>query len=602
VELLPCDIADLLEVAEATRPASSDLTSATQLLKACEPSLVLVADSAGRVIYADDLRSGMGTDAAGSMAVKLREKLIGNQTCKLEVSTDAGPHLAFAVRLPEYGEGGILACLVRASELCEVCPDEMQRALFVCAAFVWAARSHEADDSELRTRVKQLLAQQETLKNSHAAAVTTAIEEHEQRLQQQQQDMARLQAVMMLAADGIATIDEQGVVESFNQAAGRIFGYDPNEVIGRNISMLIPAPYHQRHKEQLAQYLAGYKTTISGLSREVSGQRKDGTTFPLDLAVSEVSLGNRRIFTGIFRDITERKRLEGQLAQAQKLESVGQLAAGIAHEINTPTQYIGDNTRFLHDSFEDLAKLLTTFRRLLQANKNNTVSDDLLEEVEAAIDEADLEYLLKETPDAIQQTLEGVNRVSKIVHSMKEFSHPGSEQKQAVDLNRAVENALTISRNEWKYVAETVTELDPNLPLVDCLPGECNQAILNLIINAAHAISDGLGTSSTEKGTITVSTRHDGDWAEIRVQDTGTGIPEEIQSTVFDPFFTTKEVGRGTGQGLAIAHSVVTDKHGGTITFETELGRGTTFIIRLPLRQESPSGEGAQDEEANPVC
>jgi len=169
------------------------------------------------------------------------------------------------------------------------------------------------------------------------------------------------------------------------------------------------------------------------------------------------------------------------------------------------------------------------------------------------VEQADVDYLAEDVPKAIEQSLEGVSRVATIVRSMKEFSHPGGAEKQAVDLNRALENTLTVSRNEWKYVADAVTEFDPALPLVNCLPGESNQVFLNLIINAAHAIAEKPPDDSAEKGTITVTTRQDGDWVEIRVQDTGTGIPENVRSRVFDPFFTTKEVGRGTGQGLAIA-------------------------------------------------
>jgi signal transduction histidine kinase len=180
---------------------------------------------------------------------------------------------------------------------------------------------------------------------------------------------------------------------------------------------------------------------------------------------------------------------------------------------------------------------------------------------------------------------EGVDRVAKIVRAMKDFSHPGTGEKTAVNINLAIENTIMVARNEWKYVAEMVTGQDPNLPLVSCLPDEFNQVLLNLIINAAHAIGEVVGSGSN-KGAITISTRQDGDWAEIRVQDTGTGIPEKIRPKIFDPFFTTKQVGKGTGQGLAIAHSVIVDKHGGTIACETEVGQGTTFVIRLPL--ESP--------------
>jgi signal transduction histidine kinase len=176
-----------------------------------------------------------------------------------------------------------------------------------------------------------------------------------------------------------------------------------------------------------------------------------------------------------------------------------------------------------------------------------------------------------------------VTRVSRIVQAMKEFSHPSTAEKTPVDLPRAIENTLTVARNEWKYVAEVVTDFDPALPAVRCLPGEVNQMLLNLIVNAAHAIGDVVGTGGERKGTLTVTTRRVGNWAEIRVSDTGTGIPAKIRERVFDPFFTTKPVGKGTGQGLAIAHAVVVDKHGGQITLETEEGRGTTFIVRLPL-------------------
>ncbi len=200
-------------------------------------------------------------------------------------------------------------------------------------------------------------------------------------------------------------------------------------------------------------------------------------------------------------------------------------------------------------------------------------------------EETDFNYLQEEIPKAIKQTLEGVERVAKIVRAMKEFSHPGPKEKTPTNLNRAIENTVTVARNEWKYVAEITLDLDPDLPLVPCLPQEFNQVILNLIVNAAHAIGDVVGHGGQEKGTISVSTRRKGDKVEIKVADTGTGIAPEIRSKIFDPFFTTKEVGKGTGQGLAIARSIIVDKHGGTITFETEVSKGTTFTICLPLAE-----------------
>jgi signal transduction histidine kinase/CheY-like chemotaxis protein len=282
-----------------------------------------------------------------------------------------------------------------------------------------------------------------------------------------------------------------------------------------------------------------------------------------------------------------RKVMEIQLRGAQKLESIGQLAAGIAHEINTPTQYIGDNVRFLEASFSDLKETNQQYEKLLLAVKNNVSTPELVAETEACLRRVDPGFLMAEIPRAIEQTLEGVNRVTKIVRAMKDFSHPGTEEKTPVNINKALETTLTVARNEWKYVARIETDFDPNLPLVPCLPGEFNQVLLNLVVNAAHAIGDISDGEKKDKGLITASTRRDGDWVEMRIRDTGSGIPEKIRHKIFDPFFTTKPVGKGTGQGLAMAHTAIVDRHQGTLTFETEVGVGTVFIIRLPLNPAS---------------
>ncbi len=285
----------------------------------------------------------------------------------------------------------------------------------------------------------------------------------------------------------------------------------------------------------------------------------------------------------------ERDRMQVQLQNAQKLEAVGQLAAGIAHEINTPTQYVGDNTRFLQDSFEDIVKLLETYARLVEEARAGTVDPATLARVEDAVEEVDPEYLREEIPKSIDQSLMGIGRVSSIVRAMKEFSHPGVDEMTTIDLNRAIESTATVCSNEWKYHAALDLRFDPDLPEVPCLPGEVNQVFLNIIVNAAHAIAHTSGPEEGKLGKITVSTRRDGDFVEVRIEDTGSGIPEEIRSKVFDPFFTTKAVGKGTGQGLAIAHNVITQKHGGTIGIESEVGVGSTFVIRLPLTQEQVS-------------
>ncbi|MDX9841139.1 MAG: response regulator [Desulfobulbus sp.] len=294
---------------------------------------------------------------------------------------------------------------------------------------------------------------------------------------------------------------------------------------------------------------------------------------------------------GLFEDVTDALTAERELRQAQKLESIGHLAAGIAHEINTPIQFIGDNVQFIGEAMADLTAILEKGEILLRTLQNGQPVDNLVQQMELARDTIDMPFLIREIPEAISQTLVGVDRVATIIYALREFSHPGSEGKTAVDINQALENTITVSRNEWKYVAEMTTLLADDLPMLCCLPGELNQAFLNILVNAAHAIAEATDNGRLGKGLITVSTKVDQPMLEIRISDTGNGIPQDIQERVFDPFFTTKEVGKGTGQGLAIARSVVVDKHQGTIRFISEPGRGTTFIIRLPLQIDSSTTE-----------
>jgi signal transduction histidine kinase len=276
--------------------------------------------------------------------------------------------------------------------------------------------------------------------------------------------------------------------------------------------------------------------------------------------------------------------MQQELVQAQKLESIGQLSAGIAHEINTPAQYISDNISFLKDSFGELLDMVswisTSFAK--GAGIDNAKLRDMVEK-------ADIEFLQQEIPKAINDSAEGIDRVTKIVRALKEFSHPSTE-KSPEDINRAIESTATVARNEWKYVADLVIDADENLQQVPCVLNEINQVMLNLIVNAAHAIRDVVGNDGG-KGTITIRTRQRDACAEIQVEDTGAGIPEGIRDRIFDPFFTTKDVGQGTGQGLSIARNVIVDKHGGTISVESGPGRGTRFTICLP------TDSTASDEE-----
>ncbi|MBV9849173.1 MAG: PAS domain S-box protein [Armatimonadetes bacterium] len=403
-----------------------------------------------------------------------------------------------------------------------------------------------------------------------------------------QRVLAQSEQMLTAITSILIGVDEDGHVTTWNAAARRAFGRERDEMLGRpfadcGIEWDWPA---------VNRAIAECRATRRPARAEDVRYVRDGKKRFLGITLNPISgHGDGPMgFLLLAADITERRLLESQLAQAQKLESIGQLAAGIAHELNTPIQYVGDNARFLQESFADLEGVLRTYAALAEAARSGPVPAALLEDVEAAAERADLEYLLGEIPTAIAQSLEGVERVAGIVRAMKEFSHPGTAHKTAVDLNRAIESTLTVARNEWKYVADLVTDLDPALPPVPCLPGELNQVFLNIIVNAAHAIGDVVGDGAGGKGTITVTTRAvppaAPTRAEVRIADTGCGIPPEIRGRIFDPFFTTKGVGRGTGQGLAIAHGIVVEKHGGAIACESEVGRGTTFVIRLPLQEE----------------
>ncbi|MFN2354081.1 MAG: response regulator [Desulfopila sp.] len=305
-----------------------------------------------------------------------------------------------------------------------------------------------------------------------------------------------------------------------------------------------------------------------------------------DLQITMTSVctidGGEKLVLIMLEDQTEQLLLERELRQAQKLEAIGQLAAGIAHEINTPIQYVGDNIHFFADAFRDIINLVDEYEQLLRKPADNNPKTDVATVIRALKDEADMDFLAREVPQTITQSLEGVARVGSIIKAMREFSHPGTAEKTLTDINHCLESTVTVCRNEWKYTAELELKLDQNLEAVFCLSGEMNQVFLNLIINAAHAISARVEAGDYTKGLITITTQQDDGHVLISISDNGGGIPESIRYRVFDPFFTTKEIGKGTGQGLAIARNIITEKHGGSIQLETTPGEATTFLVRLP--------------------
>lgn len=381
-------------------------------------------------------------------------------------------------------------------------------------------------------------------------------------------------------------LDAQGRVRRFNRAAEAAFGLSADTVLGLELSSLGLSWDQAKVQQALAQCAAELAPVKPG---GMAYSRPDGREGQLLLTVSplvgEDQPDRPEGMLLLLEDITDLRALEMHLAQAQRLEAIGQLAAGIAHEINTPTQYVGDSVAFLKGVFEDMLELLRRYEQLAEAEacESPEAHARRVEELRRAMEELDYDFLREETPKSFALVQEGIERVRGIVLAMRRFSHPGAAgERKVVDLNDAVESTLIVSRNEWKYVADTVTELDPDLPGVLCLPGEINQVLLNVIVNAAHAIGD-VVRGSEERGRITVTTRREEHGVVLSVADTGTGIPEASRSRVFEPFYTTKEVGRGTGQGLAIAYDIVVNKHGGALWFDTQTGKGTTFHIRLPL-------------------
>ena len=360
-----------------------------------------------------------------------------------------------------------------------------------------------------------------------------------------------------------------------NDAAVQQYGYSRDEFLRMKTTEIRPAEEVERLNRYLQQHRSG-----KGSAGQWKHLSKDGRIIDVEVHFHTLDYGGHKARLIIAQDVSERNRLEIGLRQAQKLEAVGRLAAGIAHEINTPIQFVGDNMQFLRGAFTDLNKVLDKYRLLWERVANGEAEQGLAEVVEAE-EAADINYLVEEIPKAIGQSLDGVTRVATLVRAMKEFAHPDRKERAAADINAALLSTLTVARNELKYVAEVETELG-DLPLAVCNIGELNQVFLNLLVNAAHAIGDAVNGTG-QKGVIRVRTAVEEDAVLISIADTGCGIPEEVRDKVFDPFFTTKGIGRGTGQGLAIARSVVVERHGGTLTFASEVGKGTTFFIRLPL-------------------
>ena len=400
-------------------------------------------------------------------------------------------------------------------------------------------------------------------------------------------DISLLQGALDASEQHVLITDRKGRILFANLSLAERHGRVREELIGESVEEIVRSDNHS--PEQLAKMRQAMRDSRP-IRVVVRGVHSSGSPLWLSLNITPLlgPDGKASHFVGIATDITEsvkdshikkellerietreqeRDRLALELRMAQKLEAVGRLAAGVAHEINTPMQFVSDNLTFLAESVDDLAKVIDAYRA------DRARGDALAAEVEA-------DYLLAELPKAMSRAREGVKRVTDIVRAMKEFSHPNTQARSSADINKALETTLEVARNEYKHTAVVDLDLSP-LPLLPCNIGELNQVFLNMLVNASHAIE--AAGKEVSSGRIRIATRHHGADIVITFEDNGCGIEPANLDKIFDPFFTTKEVGKGTGQGLAISRSIVVDKHGGALEVHSVVGSGTRFTIRLPV-------------------
>ena len=435
-------------------------------------------------------------------------------------------------------------------------------------------------------RQTQAREQAEELLESKSLELYQANQLLENTVQAAKNNSARLNAIMNSIKDNVIATDCDLKVLDANKACEHFFELSHEDLLNMYLLDYLDEDQSKDYVKFCEDVQSNNQTLVDGVALEFDFQFKTGSHVPVEVSISIFKHNSEVFLLHVIRDLTRRKELEverqqmqNDLAHATKWEAVGQLAGGIAHEINTPSQYIGDNLSFIESSIGQVFAILEKALMLKHTCKDKEEYAPLIKNIDDLIDEHDLEFLLEEMPLALKQSRNGIAQVSKIVLAMKNFSHPGTKEKEPINLHQTIETTLTVSRNEWKSVADVETDFDDSLGMVNCIPSEMNQVFLNIIVNAAHAIEDAHVSSM---GRIKISTRKLEKSVEIRISDNGSGIPEEYQANIFNPFFTTKDVGKGTGQGLSIAHDIVVKKHEGTLSFETEQGKGTSFIIWLP--------------------
>lgn len=393
---------------------------------------------------------------------------------------------------------------------------------------------------------------------------------------------AEIRSIIETAADGIVTLRHDGEIESTNQAACDMFGVERSELVGATFREYLAPENRGDWDECLRELQAPSGACVQ--AREVEGSCSDGTNMALLLSASTFSVPDGVRYTVILHNLTEYKALQASVAESQRLESVGQLAAGVAHEINTPLQFICSNSEFIQDCLTKLFSVLDTLVANVATDSPAKSWEARWKEMRDVMQANRFEMVRTEAQNALAESLEGLERVVSIVRTMKELTHPGMGDKSKCDLNHIIDGAVTITRNHWKDVATVDVQTGSGDFEAEGIAGDLNRVLVNLIVNATDAICERYDESNQKSGLITIRTSREPEHAVITVADNGTGIPETVCEKVFDPFFTTKEVGKGTGQGLAIAYNIIVKNHGGTIDFESKPAEGTKFVIRLPWK------------------
>ncbi len=395
------------------------------------------------------------------------------------------------------------------------------------------------------------------------------------------------------ALDAIVMLDPQGQVSFWNSAAVKIFGYSFEEIrLLKPETWLSCSEAHEGTEAEdpncILRYIGNSESPLPGTTLELTSTRKSGETFPVEVAASSVKINQGWHVICLIRDIThrkllelERQQVEQQLSQHHKMTALSQLASGMAHEINTPVQALLNNLDFLQEVFDDALDLIHVQQELVEAARKEPPLLAPIAACDKLAEEIDLPFVEQEVAQTLSQSRDGAQQISRIIRSMRVFATPDNPTPESYDLNKLIEDVVSVSRFHWHPIARLDTELDGSLPRVEVFPGELHQALLNLLMNAVQAIE---ARGATPPGLIRIATRRNGDRVEVEISDNGQGIAEEAKAHIFNPFFTTREVGQGSGQGLTLSHDIIVRKHQGTLTFESQAGQGTTFVLGLPIK------------------